>query len=261
MPVFMRFGIRTLSIVWVDFTAVHGKVMCCIRIPLPLYCTRCKIAIGKDMSNEVTGDAVEGMRARKRRQSRERITNVAIPLFLKQGYEATTVDEIVAAADISKRTFFDYFATKEDVVFAWQDDFGIALAAAVRARPAKEPLAVTAKEALVEAVIIPAQHPQMESVVRLISKTPLLQARDNLKYIKLEQTFSEALMERMHDEAGYFRARLLSTIIMGGVRMAPESWRVTTNDKDVARLFIKKVMQTIWAELREFSRMKPVPRK
>ncbi len=61
-------------------------------------------------------------------------------LFLERGFDATTVDDIAEAADVSKRSFFDYFPTKEDVVQAWQDEFGADLAAAIVARPAGEPL-------------------------------------------------------------------------------------------------------------------------
>ena len=43
-------------------------------------------------------------------------------LFLERGFEATTIDDIATAADMSRRSFFHYFASKEDVVAAWQED-------------------------------------------------------------------------------------------------------------------------------------------
>ena len=63
-----------------------------------------------------------GLRARKRQETRERLTRAAMALFLERGFEATTLDDIAAAADISRRSFFHYFDSKEDVVFAWHEE-------------------------------------------------------------------------------------------------------------------------------------------
>jgi len=84
--------------------------------------------------NAASGPA--GLRERKRQQTRERLTRAAMALFLERGFEATTLDDIAAAADISRRSFFHYFESKEDVVFAWQEESTAALIAAVAGRPA-----------------------------------------------------------------------------------------------------------------------------
>ncbi len=62
----------------------------------------------------------EGLRERKRRQTLERIAETSLRLFVENGYEATTLDAIAAAAGISRRTFFYYFKSKEDVLLARQ---------------------------------------------------------------------------------------------------------------------------------------------
>src|ERR1700732_664868 len=92
--------------------------------------------------------ATPGLRQRKRQQTRERLTRVARALFLERGFEATTLDDIAAAADISRRSFFHYFASKEDVVFAWQEDSTAALLAAVAARPSDESMLTAAENAI-----------------------------------------------------------------------------------------------------------------
>src|SRR6202140_5785941 len=61
-----------------------------------------------------------GLRARKRRETRQRIAEAGLKLFVRKGYEATTLEAIAAAAGISARTFFYYFKTKDEVLQFWQ---------------------------------------------------------------------------------------------------------------------------------------------
>ncbi|WP_246088858.1 TetR/AcrR family transcriptional regulator [Phreatobacter stygius] len=192
------------------------------------------------------------MRERKRRQTRERISEAAMTLFLERGFEATTVDDIAAAADVSKRSFFDYFATKEDVVFAWQDNFGTALAAAVAARPPGEPLTQVVEEALVEAVIA-ATQPRAMAIGELIHATPALGARDQLKYARLEQTLAAALADRVTDDADKPRARLIAMVTIGAMRIGGEGWRSRPQSESIES-YVRKIFRTVWTQLGELSR-------
>lgn len=76
-----------------------------------------------------------GLRERKKVQTRARLIDVALELCDSQGFDATTVEQIADAADISPRTFNRYFATKEDVILAPIDDMVAAVAAAMDAQP------------------------------------------------------------------------------------------------------------------------------
>jgi AcrR family transcriptional regulator len=80
------------------------------------------------------------IRERTRRLAQTELTVVAQDLFLEHGYKNTTVDQIAAAAGMSKRTFFRYFESKDDLVIGKYDLFGDRLADALDARPDDEPV-------------------------------------------------------------------------------------------------------------------------
>ena len=83
------------------------------------------------------------LRERHAIETRQRIVDVALALFLEQGYEATTTDEIAEKADVSPRTFFRYFATKEALLFHDFEDRLAKLKDHIGARPPGEPPAET----------------------------------------------------------------------------------------------------------------------
>ncbi|MEV0033682.1 TetR family transcriptional regulator [Nocardia sp. NPDC050793] len=76
-----------------------------------------------------------GLRERKKQQTRMRITNIALELCDAQGFDATTVEQIANAADVSPRTVNRYFETKEDIVLAPVLDFGEMVANKLREEP------------------------------------------------------------------------------------------------------------------------------
>ena len=81
------------------------------------------------------GAQTEGLRARKKRAAREAIAATARRLFAERGFDAVTVAEIAAAADVSEKTVFNHFATKEDLAFAGREEGLKRLVADIRERP------------------------------------------------------------------------------------------------------------------------------
>ena len=79
--------------------------------------------------------ATEGLRERKKRAARETIAATARRLFAERGYDNVTVAEIAAAADVSEKTVFNYFATKEDLAFAGREEGIAQFVAAITERP------------------------------------------------------------------------------------------------------------------------------
>jgi AcrR family transcriptional regulator len=185
-----------------------------------------KSRIPKKKAGETVLPSTPGLRQRKRQQTRERLIEAAMALFLDRGFEATTLDDIAAAADISRRSFFHYFASKEDVVFAWQEGSTASLIAAVAARPATESMLTAAENAMLAMVAMVRQLKPGEAmaIARLKRDNPALQARDQVKHEKLERALAEALGKRAGQKAEKLQARLVAMIATGAMRIGGELW-------------------------------------
>lgn len=120
-----------------------------------------------------------GLRERKKRRTHRAIADAALRLFAERGYEETTIADIAAAADVSPRTFFSYFPSKEDVIFAEVDERLAEVRESLARRPPEEtPLASMRRIVLEMIEAITATDGEYGSVqVRLILERPSLQAR------------------------------------------------------------------------------------
>ncbi|WP_069622023.1 acyl-CoA-like ligand-binding transcription factor, partial [Streptomyces niveus] len=119
---------------------------------------------------------------RKRQLVANELTEAALQLLALKGFDVVTVDEIVATAGVSKRTFFRYFASKEDVVVQFLADLGAGIHTELAGRPADEPPSVALRHAVWAAMAVCAgDHPDHADrtlrVVQLILRTPALRAR------------------------------------------------------------------------------------
>ena len=126
-----------------------------------------------------------------------RLMKAAITLFEEQGYEETTVAEIAAAADLTKRTFFRYFADKREVLFSGSQELEHRWLDAVAAAPAHaDPLAAATAgfDPVAEMFIERHQFAQMRAQV--INSNPELQARELIKLHNLAGSIKSALVDR-----------------------------------------------------------------
>ena len=140
----------------------------------------------------------QGRREQKREDTRQRLTRAARRLFADRGFDRTTVDEIAEAAGVSRRTFFHYFASKEDVALSSHDALERVLIEHVRTAPRGAPLLTVAHDAMLAVLDQMDQFDAEEARVleQLKRDTPALRARDQGKYERLERALAGALAER-----------------------------------------------------------------
>jgi AcrR family transcriptional regulator len=121
----------------------------------------------------------EGLRERKKRATRDAIATTARRLFAERGFEAVTVAEIAVAADVSEKTVFNHFATKEDLVFAGGDTRLAQLQAAIAQRPPGTSVldVFRANSAAMLDVVAAGEGDDRLIVPRIVRDSPTLQQR------------------------------------------------------------------------------------
>jgi AcrR family transcriptional regulator len=127
------------------------------------------------------------LQERKQELVRAELFNAAWRLFGERGYEATTVAEIAAAAGVSRRTFFRYYASKEDVLVETSDELAEAMLAAMAERPLDEPPLLA-----IERALVPVLESRIANTERLQTIIRLLRESRTLRRAMLER---HALME------------------------------------------------------------------
>ena len=155
---------------------------------------------------------MEGLRERKKRETREAIANAAMRLFLEHGYEDVTVAEVAQAADVSEKTVFNHFPTKEDLVFARGDDRLQARADAIRNRMPGVPLArLFEDEAMAFLEQIQGGNVEgMLKVLRLVRTSPAL--RDGL-HLRFEREAAVLVNAVTEDESDLTAAVVVRALI------------------------------------------------
>lgn len=164
----------------------------------------------------------EGLRERKRRETLQRITDAGISLFIEKGYDAATLDEIAARAGISRRTFFYYFKSKDDILLSLQSGVGDMLAAALRDEPHdKRPLDAI-RDAIVK-VCATIPDKDMIAIDRLMRSSAAVQARKQASYVQQEKALFAILRERLPEPERETGLRLVAMMSIGAMRVASEA--------------------------------------
>jgi AcrR family transcriptional regulator len=169
-------------------------------------------------------------RQRKKQRTRDALIEAAMGLFAVQGYDHTAVHEITDAVDVSERTFFRYFASKEDLVLSFVRDGAAAFAEALVARPPQEEPLTAARHAFQMSLRqLPGgagEAASYLSVMGLVDSTPALLAA-YLRYVHdHDDEIIQVLAQREGvDPASDRRPRVLAAVIGSLVFLANRDWR------------------------------------
>ncbi|TLF79618.1 TetR/AcrR family transcriptional regulator [Nocardia cyriacigeorgica] len=163
-----------------------------------------------------------GLREQKKRRTKQALIEAALRLFSEKGYDHTTVAEIASAAQVSYATFFNYFAAKDEVVFADDDLYEELLHQAFDSRePGERPadLLLRAIRHLSTATSwsFPLDHELTTVRARLITEVPALRAGALLRNAALQQRMAEALLTTYADEIDVVHAAALTGALVGAV--------------------------------------------
>jgi AcrR family transcriptional regulator len=178
--------------------------------------------MGKDKIEKLLG-----RRERKKRQTREALESTAWRLFQRKGYDETTIEDITDAVDVSTRTFFRYFDSKEAVLFGdWRSNVE-RVSEAILSRPPEEPLMTVlynAAQRFVELV--------KDSEPRLLVRKELAENSKrigdyerNVIYPEFERVIAQALAQRMDtDPDSDPRPSLIAAMVVAAYVTARKMW-------------------------------------
>jgi AcrR family transcriptional regulator len=166
-----------------------------------------------------------GLAARKKQRTRQQLAEAAAELFYERGYDATTIDDIAAAVDVSPRTFYRYFPTKEDLVVAIGETSIESFLAALGARAPEEPL-LAAVGAAVDDALAPGwvDTSRVRSFMALIRDTPAFRARWVEEAYDNRHRLAAVIAGRTDGDATSLRNLLIAGAISMAINTAVQCW-------------------------------------
>ena len=165
------------------------------------------------------------LRERKRQLTLDRIAETGLKLFIEHGYEATTLDAIAAASGISRRTFFYYLKSKEDVLLAHESgNFPQALRPTfLKQSPKQSPINAARKTF----VALASMYETKESIIadRILRSIEPLRLRKEALLVQMEELLAEAMYEMWPDRSQRPALRMAAMMAIGTLRFAKDNWR------------------------------------
>ena len=172
--------------------------------------------------SEISAEAAGGLRERKRQETLRRITDAGVRLFTAHGYEATTLDQIAAEAGISRRTFFHYFKSKDEILLSMQRGLGESIAAGLARQPTDQPPLTALRKAMLE-IVAPYTSEELLKPDRLMRASEAVQSRKQAGYI-LDEATVFATLRRLWPAEPELALRLVAMLAIGTSRVSLDAW-------------------------------------
>ncbi|MGW0247144.1 acyl-CoA-like ligand-binding transcription factor [Nocardia goodfellowii] len=172
---------------------------------------------------------------RKRQLVADELTQAALKLLADKGFDAVTIDDIAGVAGVSKRTFFRYFASKEDVVVQFLAEMGAGMCAELASRPSHEKPSVALRHTVWTAIDACAGHADhARQVVRLILGTPALLARFLERQTHWRDELAAELTRRLNLDPNDLYPQLAAGVTLSAFGTVLQRW--SAGDTDPAAL-------------------------
>jgi AcrR family transcriptional regulator len=180
-----------------------------------------------------------GLRERKKARTRASLRDHALRLFREQGYQATTVEQIAAAAEVSPSTFFRYFPTKEDLIL--QDDLDVRMLEAFSRQPAGlAPVAAiraATKEALTSFGY--ADMEQIRETIRLTMTVPEIRVRAMDEFARTIEVIAGAIGKRVGRSPDDLAVRTLAGAVVGVIMSVTVPWQERLAEEPAEEMFTR----------------------
>jgi AcrR family transcriptional regulator len=163
---------------------------------------------------------VTGLRERKKEQTRQLIAETARQLFAERGFDRVTVAQIARAADVSDQTVFNYFPTKEDLVYWRLGSFEEELLTAIRERaPGESALAAFSRFVRAPRGMLASYDEEtrerLAALTRMITESPALLAREQQIFARYTDSLAALLAEEQGADAGDVEPWVVANAMMG----------------------------------------------
>jgi len=180
---------------------------------------------------------LDGLRERKKARTRASIREHALRLFREQGYQATTVEQIAEAAEVSQSTFFRYFPTKEDVVL--RDDFELRIFEAFERQPPQLGPIAAIRAAVSEALatLTAAEWAEFRETSELSFSVPEIRARTFDELARTIQAMTDVLARRVGRAPDDLAVQAIAGAVFGIIITVTLPWSNLTQDQAEANSF------------------------
>ncbi len=193
------------------------------------------------------------LRERKKQDVRERLVEHALALFNDRGFDAVTINQIVGMADVSQRTFFRYFGSKEAVLFADQDEMLDLVRAAIAERPPGEAPLTALRNTLVYLVDHYASHREehLRRARMAESGAGIAAYQQSVLVPQWEDAFTDALAARIGVSADTdLRPRLLAGVALAALAAVGRVWMDSGGATDIEAL-VQQAFDTLGTAIDE----------
>lgn len=214
-------------------------------------CTKHRYHVRVTTTAELTADVTAeedvpcGLRERKKRETRKALHHAALRLADEHGADGVTVDAVAAAAGVSTRTFFNYFASKEDALVGGNAELVDETAARMLARPEDEPVRESVRAAVLDYLAVILRDPEISDVRRrIIASDPVTGTRILGVGVRLDHALVDTAVERARrttppgedPRAAEFEASVVAYAALGAIRGAVRAHVRSSTERPLTEL-------------------------